>query len=153
MRRRKRRGDIRADTKGRDKVDETDDLQSTYAPYRAALFRTNGKSQSDAQQAITQAQQAWKGIAERFAAKALAVYDKAAGEINTGKLPEAHETLEAVRDLMAGLRQRNGVAKSPSIRRFHAHPCHQFLCTRGLGGLRRFWLWAQCGPHDRVAGD
>ena len=79
----------------------TDAIQSAYAPYRAALFRTNGKSQPEAQQALAQAQQSWKGIVERFAAKppvpydtdvefastlnrVAVVYDKAAGQINAG---------------------------------------------------------------------
>ncbi len=104
----------------------TEAMQTAYAPYREALFRTNGKSQSEAQQAMAQAQQAWKDFAERFAAKppapydrdaeflgtvrrVAAVYDKAAGEISLAKLAQAHETLEAARDHLAALRQRNGV--------------------------------------------
>ena len=35
-----------------------------------ALFRTNGKPQSEAQQALTQAQQACRSVAERFARRA-----------------------------------------------------------------------------------
>jgi hypothetical protein len=116
----------------------TDAMQSAYAPYRAALFRTNGQSQAEAQKAMAQAQQAWKGIAERFGAtppapydrdagfagtlgQVAAVYDKAAGEINAGKLPEAHATLESAREMMAALRQRNGVvAFSDHMNAYHA---------------------------------
>ena len=116
----------------------TEAMQVAYAPYRAALFRTNGKSQAEAQQAMVQTQQAWKGVAERFAAsppapydrdadfvgtlnKVAAVYDKAAGEIGLGKLHEAHETLEAARDHLATLRRRNGVVVySDHMNAFHA---------------------------------
>lgn len=123
----------------------TDAMQAAYGPYRAALFRTNGKSQPDAQQAIAQAQQAWKGVTERFAvkpsapydrdaefaatlAKVSAVYDKAAVEIGAGKLPEAHETLEQARDLMAAMRQRNGVVVfSDHMNAYHAEMEHLLI--------------------------
>jgi hypothetical protein len=120
----------------------TDAMQAAYAPYRAALFRTNGKSQPEAQAALVQAQQAWRNVADRFGAKppapydrdaefartltqVAAVYDKAAGEVGAGKLPEAHETLEAARDLMAALRQRNGVVVfSDPMNAYHAEMEH-----------------------------
>ena len=54
----------------------TDAMQSAYVPYRAALFRTNGKSQAEAQLAMAQAQQAWNGLTERFAAKPPAPYNR-----------------------------------------------------------------------------
>lgn len=149
----------------------TDAMQSAYAPYRAALFRTNGKSQADAQQAMAQAQQAWNGIAERFAvkppapydrdlefastlSKVSAVYDKATGEINVGKLPEAHETLEAVRDLMAGLRQRNGVVVfSDPMNAYHAEMEHLLIegpkILAGPQGLQL--VTAQAGVLEYLA--
>ena len=34
-------------------------MQAAYAPYRAALFRTNSKAQAESEQAIAQARQAW----------------------------------------------------------------------------------------------
>ena len=123
----------------------TDAVQSAYAPYRAALFRTNGKSQPEAQLAIAQAQQAWKGVMERYAAKPLApydrdadfaatlakvsaVYDKAAAEIGAGKLPEAHETLEEARDVLAAMRQRNGVVVfSDHMNAYHAEMEHLLI--------------------------
>lgn len=123
----------------------TDAVQAAYAPYRAALFRTNGKSQPEAQQAIAQAQQAWKGVTDRFAAKPAApydrdadfaatlakvsmVYDKAAAEIGAGKLPEAHETLEEARDVLAAMRQRNGVVVfSDHMNAYHAEMEHLLI--------------------------
>lgn len=104
----------------------TEAINQAYAPYRAALFRTNSKAQAESEQAIAQARQAWKSVLDRFAARppmpydsdpefsaslnAVAkVYEQAAGEIGQGKLPQAHETLEQARDIMAELRRRNGV--------------------------------------------
>lgn len=116
----------------------TDALREAYAPYRVALFRTNGKSQSEAQQALTQAQQAWRSVAERFGAKppapydrdtefagrltqVSALYDRAAAAIRDGKLAEAHEELESVRELLADLRRRNGVVIfSDHMNAYHA---------------------------------
>lgn len=120
----------------------TDAMQSAYAPYRAALFRTNGKSVPDAQQAMAQAKSAWQSIADRYAAKppppydrdtefavtlakVTQVYDLASAQINAGKLTEAHTTLEAARDLMADLRHRNQVATfSDEMNAYHAQMEH-----------------------------
>jgi len=104
----------------------TEAINQAYAPYRAALFRTNSKAQVESEQAVAQARQAWQSVRERFAAKPPApydsdpgfsgslnavarVYEQAAGEIGQGKLTQAHETLEQARDIMAELRRRNGV--------------------------------------------
>jgi hypothetical protein len=149
----------------------TDAVQAAYAPYRAALFRTNGKSQPEAQAAIVQAQQAWQSVADRFGAKppapydrdvefartltqVAAVYDKAAGQINAGKLPEAHETLEAARDLMAALRQRNGVVVfSDHMNAYHAEMEHLLIegpkLLAGPQGVPL--LTAQVGVLDYLA--
>lgn len=116
----------------------TDAMQKAYAPYRAALFKTNSNSQADSQHAIDQARAAWAGIVKQFSAKAPApydrdaqftasltevgkVYDKAAGEIAQGKLSEAHETLEEAREVMAELRHRNNVVVfSDHMNAYHA---------------------------------
>jgi hypothetical protein len=149
----------------------TDAMQAAYGPYRAALFRTNGKSQPEAQQAIAQAQQVWKGITERFAAKPAApydrdsefgttltkvsaVYDKAAAEVAAGKLPEAHETLEEARDLLATMRQRNGVVVfSDHMNAYHAEMEHLLIegpkVLAGPQGLAQ--LTAQAGVLEYLA--
>lgn len=104
----------------------TDALLSAYGPYRAALFRTNGTDAAAAVQALQQAQSAMQSVQQRFAAAPPAPYDrdsafasslqavqtlyrKAADEVQAGRLPAAHETLESVRDELSALRRRNQV--------------------------------------------
>jgi hypothetical protein len=104
----------------------TDAMQAANAPYRMALYKTTGKSQPEAQQALTQAQQAWDTLSTQFAAKPAAPYDrdpafaasvaevtkvytKAMAEVNANQLMEAHNTLEHAREVMADMRQRNQV--------------------------------------------
>lgn len=105
----------------------TDALQAAYAPYRQALFRTNGRDAAAAQAALDDAQRRWQALAEKYAAGApapyaadaqwaatlrevSAVYARADAQVKGGQLAQAHETLEQVRDLLAALRQRNQVA-------------------------------------------
>lgn len=104
----------------------TEAVQAAYPPYRAALFRTNGKVQAEAEQALAQARQAWSGLLSRFGAglpapydrdpkaaatlsEVSAVYERAAAQVAARDLAAAHETLEHARDLLADLRRRNGV--------------------------------------------
>lgn len=104
----------------------TDLMQAANAPYRMALYKTNGKSQEEAQQAVVQAQQAWNKLSSQVGAKPAApydrdpvfgasvaevskVYDQALKEASAGQLGTAHNTLERVRDVMADMRQRNNV--------------------------------------------
>lgn len=104
----------------------TDLMQAANAPYRMALYKTNGKSQEEAQQAVVQAQQAWNKLSSQVGAKPAApydrdpvfgasvaevskVYDQALKEASAGQLGTAHNTLERVRDIMAEMRQRNNV--------------------------------------------
>lgn len=120
----------------------TDEIQRAYAPYRAALFRTNGNSQAEALQAIRDAQQAWKQVVARFGQKAPppydrdasfaaslarvgAIYDKAAAEIGNNQLSQAHETLEEARDVLGELRRRNQVVVfSDHMNTYHAEMEH-----------------------------
>jgi hypothetical protein len=149
----------------------TEAIQAAYAPYRVALFRTNGQSQPEAQKAIDQAQQAWQGVIERFAARppvpydrdpafadtlreVAAVYDKAGRQIQAGQLTAAHDTLEAARDLLAALRQRNGVVVfSDAMNAYHAEMEHLLIqgpaMLAGPQGLPRFT--AQVGVLDYLA--
>ncbi|PKO60466.1 MAG: hypothetical protein CVU24_12890 [Betaproteobacteria bacterium HGW-Betaproteobacteria-18] len=104
----------------------TDLMQAANAPYRMALYKTNGKSQDEAQQALLQAQKSWGQLSTEFAGKPAApydrdpafaasvvevskVYDQALKEVSAGQLGTAHNTLERVRDVMADMRQRNNV--------------------------------------------
>lgn len=117
----------------------TEAAEKAYAPYRAALFKTNSSSQPEAQEAIDKAQSAWKGILARFASQPPAPYDrdpgfsgslaevdqvyaKAAAEIGQGELKAAHETLEKARDVLAELRHRNQVVVySDHMNAYHHH--------------------------------
>ncbi|TXT40518.1 MAG: hypothetical protein FD135_1171 [Comamonadaceae bacterium] len=104
----------------------TDLMQAANAPYRMALYKTNGQSQDEAMQALLKAQQTWSKISTQFAAKPAApydrdtafaasvaevskVYDQAIKDVSAGQLTQAHNTLEQVREVMADMRQRNNV--------------------------------------------
>lgn len=104
----------------------TEAMQLANAPYRMALFKTNGTSQSEALLALVQAQAAWDKLAQQFMTKVPAPYDRdaafgasvaavakvytqAQSEINASDLKAAHNTLEEARDIMSELRRRNQV--------------------------------------------
>ncbi len=104
----------------------TDLMQAANGPYRMALYKTNSKVQAEAQQALTQAQQAWAKLNTQFAttpaapydrdpafvasvAEVAAVYEQAQKEVAAGQLTTAHNTLERVRDVTADMRLRNNV--------------------------------------------
>ena len=104
----------------------TDAMQTAYAPYRIALFRTNSNAQAESQQAIAQAQQSWTKLIEQYSSKppapydrdtafvtslseVLKVYDLSARQASANQLTAAHEILEKARDIMAEMRRRNQV--------------------------------------------
>jgi hypothetical protein len=104
----------------------TEAIQAANGPYRMALYKTNGPSQAEAQQALTQAQQAWDKLGTQFGAKPAApydrdpafaasvaavskVYNKALAEVNANDNKAAHNTLEEAREIMADMRHRNNV--------------------------------------------
>ncbi|MDD2925024.1 hypothetical protein [Rhodoferax sp.] len=104
----------------------TDAMQAANAPYRLALYKTNSQSQTEALQALMQAQQAWDKLRTQFGTQPSApydrdpafttslaaitkVYDQALAEVHANQLSTAHNTLEAVRDIMANMRQRNQI--------------------------------------------
>lgn len=116
----------------------TDLMVAANAPYRMSLYKTNGKSQEEAQQALTQAQAMWSKLETQFAAKPAAPYDRdpafaasvaevskvyqqAATEVAAGQLTTAHNTLERVRDVTADMRLRNHVVVfSDHMNAYHA---------------------------------
>lgn len=116
----------------------TDAIQAAYAPYRAALFRTNSGAQRESEQALASSRKAWQDVMQRYAravpapydrdpafattlAKVDAVFTRAQAQVDAGKLADAHETLEEVRDLLAALRERNGVVTfSDHMNAYHA---------------------------------
>ncbi len=104
----------------------TEMMLAANVPYRMALYKTNGKVQEEAQAAVQLAQAAWSKLASQFGTKPAApydrdtafaasvsevskVYDQALKEVNASQLTTAHNTLERVREVMAEMRQRNGV--------------------------------------------
>lgn len=123
----------------------TDAMQAAYAPYRVVLFRTNSKAQAESEQAIAHARQSWQSVIDRFAVRPPApyerdsafgatltqvasVYAKAAEQIRDKQLAEAHETLEAARDLLAELRRRNNVVVySDHMNAYHAEMEHVLM--------------------------
>lgn len=116
----------------------TEAMQAAYAPYRAALFRTNGQSRPESEQAMVSARAAWSGVMQRYGTSPTppydrdpqfaatlagvdAVYAKAQALVTGGQLTQAHEVLEQARDLLADLRARNGVVTfSDHINAYHA---------------------------------
>lgn len=137
----------------------TDAMTAAYAPYRAALFRTNKGGQAESEAAMNQAIQAWGDLTAKYAkappapydrdagfGKSLAdvarIYDKASTEIRAGKLTVAHETLEEARDLMAEMRRRNHVVVySDHMNAYHAE-MEQLLteASKWLGQPQGFML-------------
>ena len=134
-------------------------MRSAYADYRGALFQTNANNRDEAVKAVDGFKQKWSalvaanGVAPpQYAddssyaatlAKVSAVIEAAAAQTTAGKLAEAHETLEAVRDQIGGLHERNGViAFSDRMNAYHAK-MEQILAkdyggfsVMGLGDLR-----------------
>lgn len=120
----------------------TDAIQAAYAPYRVALFKTNANQASDAAQALQQARQGWSQVTQlskvqptvpyanddllaRTLSGVDALYAKALQEVAAGQLPEAHETLEGVRDLLSELRRQNQVVVySDHMNAYHAQMEH-----------------------------
>lgn len=123
----------------------TDAMQAAYGPYRVALFKTNSNSQTEAQQAMTQAQQSWGKLAAQFGSKPPAPYDrdtafgasvadvskvytKATEQVTANQLTAAHETLEAARDIMAQMRRRNQVVVySDHMNAYHSEMEHVLI--------------------------
>lgn len=149
----------------------TEAMQAAYPAYRAALFRTNTKSQAESEQALSQARAGWQAVIERFGGKpqppydrdpafsrtlsqVAAVYEKADAQVRAQHLAEAHETLEEARDLMAELRRRNGVVVySDHMNAYHAQMEH--LLGEGpkqLAAAQGFMLvMAQLGTLEYLA--
>lgn len=141
----------------------TDALQQAYVPYRAALFRTNSKSQPESEQALVAARRALAAVVAQWGAKPSAPYDRDPGfaatlkqvdevylraqaQIGKAELTEAHETLEAARDLLADLRRRNGVVTYSD----HMNAYHEVMEQVLIGGPKLL-----DGPNGllRLAGD
>lgn len=112
-------------------------LREAYGDYRVALFQTNAGDAEKSAKAISSFQMKWQTLADpdraappQYAddghyAETLSAVDqiagKAAQEVGAGKLTEAHEVLEAIRDEIGGLHERNGiVGYSDRMNAYHA---------------------------------
>lgn len=113
----------------------TDAVQQAYAPYRVALFKTSNGTLAEATEAVGNASRAWAAVATLQAqipyagdaayaddlAHVTRVYQQAQLDLERKNTATAHETLEGVRDILAGLRQRNGVVVfSDHMNAYHA---------------------------------
>ncbi|WP_316858294.1 hypothetical protein [uncultured Cohaesibacter sp.] len=102
------------------------DVDKAYAAYRVALFKSNQKDEEATKKAIAKFQSVWTGtILSNYTSapakyageknwtatleKIGAIADEAANVTMQGKILEAHEVLEEIRDQLDGLRDRNGV--------------------------------------------
>jgi hypothetical protein len=147
----------------------TEAIDAAYPPYRSALFRTNSGEAAESAQAIDTARQKWTALRMRFEAgppapydrdrtlartfaEVDAVYARAAAEVRDRRLAQAHETLEAVRDLLGELRRRNGVvAWSDHVNAYHAEMEKVLLdgpkLLDGTGGITALALQAGALEH------
>lgn len=117
-------------------------FRATYGAYRAALFGTNAGKADEAQAAIAKLQAGFSGLMATYGdapppqyaddptwgatmAKVGGLVATAKAEAGDGKLAEAHETLEGVRDLIGDLHARNGVETfSDRMNAYHAEMEH-----------------------------
>jgi hypothetical protein len=149
----------------------TDALQIAYGPYRAALFATNQKSVPDAQAAVEKALSAWQSLMAQVGSSVPAPYDRdtafaqslqrvnaifgtAGQQVKSGALPQAHDTLEEVRDVVAELRHRNGVVVySDHMNAYHAHMEHLLGRADKLPAAQADWMAmaAQVGVLEYLA--
>lgn len=109
-----------------------------YARYRAALFQTNAGSPETATQAMKGFAAAWGQFAAIYGTTppvhlaedagwpatvqdVTAALSAAQAEVLAGQLPEAHETLEHVRDVLSDMHARNGIESySDRMNAYHA---------------------------------
>jgi hypothetical protein len=103
-----------------------EDVNKAYASYRMALLQTNKKNQTKSLESALSFQQQWLTITEKHGGEPPEVYAAdpqwystlikigditalSIREILSEKLSAAHDTLEAIRDELGALRQRNQV--------------------------------------------
>lgn len=123
-------------------ADFNDAYQGMYARYRAALFQTNAGTADVAEKALQGFAGSWGKFVTAYGqtppphlvedtgwsititevGKSLAV---AQDEVAEGKLAEAHETLEHVRDIFSDMHARNGIVSfSDRMNAYHAEMEH-----------------------------
>lgn len=113
-------------------------VDESYVAYRAALFKTNANDKAGTLDALATSKSSWSKVVatyrnsppaaymndKEFAPsldRISSIYDRANIETSDGKLAQAHETLEGVRDILGDMRRRNGlVAFSDHINNYHS---------------------------------
>jgi hypothetical protein len=121
-----------------------EDVTKAYAPYRAALFMSNKKDVEATKKAIGKFLMIWDGqvlatykdAPARYGAEAdwpktlvdiQAIGQEAQKAAAKGDVAKAHEILEAVRDELDGMRDRNGVRVfSNFVNAYHSEMEHLF---------------------------
>lgn len=112
--------------------------RAMYASYRTALFATNAGDPAKATEALAGFADQWNALATTYAAApppqyaddplwpetvagVTAFVDEAGSSVAAGKLPEAHEILEGVRNTFSELHSRNGIETfSDRMNAYHA---------------------------------
>ena len=112
-------------------------MRAAYADYRDALFLTNANKPTEAAASIAKFKEEWGALAADNAApppqyaddpgyaetlrKVAKIAELAATQAASGKLTEAHGTLEEIRDQIGQLHERNGlIAFSDRMNAYHA---------------------------------
>jgi len=113
------------------------ETEQAYAAYRKALFQTNMKDAEKSGKANQMFLKQWEQIQQKYSDQPPETFStdpqwkdslsnieniavKSDKQIKEGQLAEAHETLEAVRDELSNLRQRNSVIVfSDHINNYH----------------------------------
>lgn len=114
-----------------------DDIRAAYADYRTALFRTNQNDVAASRATIDAFRAKWTALAAAWMrqpppqyaddpalggtlAEVAATVEEAAGLTEAGRLTDAHEVLERIRDQLSALRARNGIRSfSDPVNAYH----------------------------------
>jgi hypothetical protein len=133
-------------------------LRTAYADYRAALFHSNSKNAEGTAKSIAAFETKWSALSVKYAspppqyaddprwsetlAKVKFVLDHAEA-VAAKDLPEAHEMLEEIRDIIGDLHARNGIVGfSDRMNAFHFAMEHMLqekfdgFSPSGFGALR-----------------
>lgn len=113
-------------------------LYAAYADYRVALFMTNNGKTEESSKAMSEMISKWSKIEADWGESPPPQYaddpkwhdtlsavaetaEKAAAEVGANKLPEAHATLEKIREEIGELHQRNGIQSfSDRLNAYHS---------------------------------
>lgn len=155
-------------------ADFNGEMADAYAAYRSALFMSNMNKQDETLKSINGFSGKWQAITARWGAtpppnysedplwqeslgKVSGLAGKAAEEAGAGKLAEAHEVLEGIRDVLGELRERNGVvAFSDHVNAYHARMEDLLLAgykPEGMDAATLASIREQAGVLDYLAGE